>query len=97
MQIFDNVQKTLANPVVQQGLRLLAPEISIMTGVIGGLIGAFKTKQDHTAAEVLNLMDARLAQLLELISKEKNSLLRKEYEIRLHEILGILTSWQKRG
>lgn len=87
----SNVQDVLSNPVIRQGLKIVAPEIAIALEIVQGLFG----KKKPQASDVLKIIDARLADLIRQLATTKSRLLRNELEIRIHELLGILNSWNK--
>lgn len=87
----SNVQQVLSNPVLRQGLKIVAPEVSIALEIIDSLF----IESPPLASDVLKIIDLRLADLLKQLATKQSDLLRNELEIRIHELLGVLNAWNK--
>ena len=92
---FNKLSRLLADPIIKQGIAIASPQAALILGVLESLGGAFGKKP--SARILLDIIDRRLASITTKLANEKTSdLHRKELEIRLHEILGILNEWEKR-
>ena len=94
------VQNILSNPLLKQGLKLVAPEIAIGIDLVvtayNALLGGEKRipYAKHLLA-LTTVIDKRLAVLLEDLATTKSKARRRRCEIRIHELLGILNEWEK--
>lgn len=93
----EAVQKILQNPLVLNGLKMVAPEVALgvdlaMT-VVSGIFGSRKRKP--SAVKLLAAIDKRLAQVIKDLATTKSKYYRRECEIRAHELLGVLNEWDK--
>lgn len=93
----DEVQKVLNNPLVRNGLKVVAPEIGLgvdlaMT-VVGGLFGSRRRKP--SAQQLLAVIDKQLAGILKDLATTESKHYRRECEIRAHALLGVLMEWDK--
>jgi hypothetical protein len=96
----QEVQKLLSNPLIRYGLRAAAPEVAVGIELIMGTVGAImgSKKRVPYAKHLLALttvIDKRLAEVLEVLATTKSKHRRREYEVRAHELLGILNEWEK--
>ena len=93
----NEVQKVLQNPVIRAGLKIAAPEIALgvdlAVTIAGSLFGSRKRKP--SAQKLLFVIDKRLATVLEALATTTSEHYRREYEIRAHELLGILNEWEE--
>ena len=91
----QEVQKLLSNPVFQLGLKAVAPEIAIGLDLIIAATSAFMGMGDDGVDMLLSVIDERLAEVLKELATTKSKHRRREYEVRAHELLGILNEWEK--
>lgn len=89
----DEVQKLLNNPVLRQGLKIVAPEIGLGVDLVVGLFGA--AKKEHSAKQLMSVIDKELAKVLEDLATTESRHYRRECEIRAHTLLGVLMEWDK--
>jgi hypothetical protein len=92
----DKVTEILNNPVIRRGLMIASPEIAAFCVELITLIGSslFK-KRDADVKDLLNLLDAQLAEYIEKLATTESSLLKEEMEIRIHTILHVMMEWNK--
>ena len=96
----QEVQKILNNPLLRLGLKTVAPELAlgidlaVMTydAILGG---SQRIPYAKHLLGLTNTIDKRLAELLEGIATTQSKHKRRDYEIRAHELLGILNEWTK--
>lgn len=93
----DAVTRILSNPAVRKGLLVAAPEIALAVDLAVTIVKAFlKTrKRKSSVKKLLEAVDARLAVVLEELATTESKGMRKECEIRAHELLGVLNEWHK--
>lgn len=89
----DEVKKLLQDPLILQGLRIVAPEIAIGIDLVSSVFGI--SRRRRSAEQVLAIVDKRLAEALRELATTKSKFRRNECEIRAHELLGVLNDWQR--
>jgi L-cysteine desulfidase len=94
--VLARVDAVLSNPVIRTGLKVAAPEVALAVDALRALTGGLFSKRQHAASEVIGVMDQRLAVYIqELAKKETSKSRKKELEVRIHELLGVLDAWDK--
>jgi hypothetical protein len=96
----EQVQRLLNNPLFKTGLRIAAPEVAVGVELLMSTVGAIMGSKDRVpyAKHLLALttvIDRRLAEVLEKLATTESKYRRREYEVRAHELLGILNEWEK--
>jgi hypothetical protein len=86
----EEVQQIIANPIIRQGLKVVAPELALGVDLVLTIFGSKRKRQPS----LLPLVDKRLAFLLKEIATTKSALYRQECEIRAHELLGLLNTFR---
>jgi hypothetical protein len=95
--MLDKVTALLNNPVIKQGLKLTAPQIS--TGIelltLGGAL--FSTgRRGPSASDLMSDVDTELARQIEILADSTISApRRRNTEVRVHTLLGLLNTWSK--
>jgi len=95
--VFGEVEGILGNPIVRTGLKLAGPQASLIVDGVRALMLTFggSHHKEYTAQDVLKLIDQRAAKLIERLATTKSQSMRKETEIRLHELLEIGQMWDR--
>lgn len=94
--VLSGIDSVLGNPLVRAGLRTVSPEAALAVDAIRLLAGGLIRKRGHAASEVIAVMDQRFAGYIKELTKENTSAPRKrELEVRIHELLGVLDAWDK--
>ena len=93
----EAVTNLLSNPVIKQGLRMAAPEIALGVDLGVTIVGSLfrGRKKEKAAKRLLVVIDSELAKVLETLATTKSKHMRKECEIRVHTLLGVLNEWDK--
>jgi len=96
MTVLKNVEAVLADPVVKAALNTVAPGIAVGIQVVGAVVdGLFRGWGSPSAKEVVKVMDQQLAEYIKELSSTQSKVYRRELEIRIHTILGVLNEWDK--
>jgi hypothetical protein len=93
----EEVQKVLNNPVIRQGLKVAAPELALGVELAVGFVTTLfgRRKRRLSVKKLAGVVDQRLAKILTDIATTKSKHHKQECEIRAHELLGILNTWEK--
>ncbi len=87
----EAVTQVLNNPIIRTGLKVVAPEIAVAVEV--AMLFLKKRKKRASIEKLLEAIDKRLAKTLETLATTESKGLRRECEIRAHELLGVLNEW----
>jgi hypothetical protein len=90
----EKVTKILTNPAIKAGLKIAAPELVLGLDLV---VSTFSFKKKRRVKKIVRILDKHLAAAIETIATTDSSSLRKEYEIRAHEILSIFNEWNQRA
>lgn len=94
--ILSGVDAVLGNPAVRAGLRIASPEAALAVDVVRALASGLIQKRGHAASEVVAVIDQRFAGYIrDLTQKGISEPRKRELEIRIHELLGVLDAWDK--
>lgn len=93
----DAVKNVMSNPVVKQGLKIVAPELVLGVNLAVDLVGPLfrKKKKTPSATKLLAVIDKELAKVLETLGTTQSRGRQRECEIRAHTLLGVLNEWEK--
>lgn len=85
----DEVIELLNNPLIKSGLMTVAPELGAAVTFLSDIV------LPNDNSEIVKIIDNRLAVVLKYLATAKSNHLIEEYEIRAHELLHLLFTWEK--
>ena len=90
----DRVTELLSNPAIRAGLTAISPSLSV--GVEAALVIASSFRHKPGVADLLNIIDEKLAKVLrQLTTEDPPFFYKRELEIRAHQLLEIMVEWEK--
>ena len=90
----DKVTALLSNPAIRAGLTTISPSLGL--GVEAALVVVSSLRRKPGVAELLNIMDDKLAHVLKTLATENPPFFyKRELEIRAHQLLEIVMEWEK--
>lgn len=89
----DEIVKVLNMPAVQAGLKLLSPKIGIGVDLVVAILSGLEPEKKQR--DVFKVIDRQIASLLLELSKPQTDAYRRELEIRIHTLLGVIFEWDK--
>jgi len=95
--MLDKITGILGNPVVMQGLKLAAPELMFGVQLLtaGGKLFS-SGRRGPKATDLVADVDEQLAAQLEILAKpDISDARRRNTELRVHTLLGLLTKWSQ--
>ena len=91
----EEVRKILQNPIVRNGLRIVAPEIGVGIDLVLLVADVLFASNEPGVQQLLAVIDRQLAGILEQLVEVRTEAQKQELEIRAHTLLGILNDWGK--
>lgn len=90
----DRVTELLSNPTIRAGLSAVSPSIGL--GVEAALVVISSLRRKPGVAELLDIIDAKLAKILkEIATGNPPHFYKRELEIRALQLLEIVMEWEK--
>lgn len=94
--VLSSVNAILGSPAVRAGLKIAAPELTLAVD-LARLVGATLTRpRSRQARELVAAIDERVAEYIgKLADPTSSKAIKRELEIRTHELLGVLQAWKQ--